>query len=245
MQNYKILDWDSNFFGFTVALILPRKLTENELTETIEQMKQYGVTLAYWASEPEDKDSQACAQSRNAFLADRKATYVIPSAKIKTNSKCFTKGNLLVEEYPYLVPTDELIDLALQAGEFSRFKIDPLIPDVKFVELYKLWINRSVAREIADTVFVIRREEKIAGMVTVGEKNGRADIGLIAVDRSMRGQSAGTALVEAAQNWGLINGYSAAQVVTQGDNLSACRFYEKCGYSLDKVENVYHFWINL
>jgi dTDP-4-amino-4,6-dideoxy-D-galactose acyltransferase len=244
MSFFKILDWDSNFFGFTVSRILPHRITANKLTETIEKMKKEGVTLAYWASDPEDKESQSCAQSINAFLADRKVTYVISSEEIQANDRGFAKIEALVEEYPDVVPTAELLDLALQAGEFSRFKIDPRISEDRFVELYTLWIRRSVAREIADAVFVIRREGKIAGMVTVGEKAGRADIGLIAVDASLRGQSAGTALVKTAQQWGVKKGYSAAQVVTQGDNLPACRFYEKCGYRVDKVENIYHLWIN-
>lgn len=244
MSFFKILDWDSDFFGFTVAKILPAKITAIELTGTIEKMKKDGVTLAYWASEPEDNESQSCAQSANAFLADRKVTYIISSEEIKAKDNYFTNIEPIVEEYSNVVPTTELIDLALQAGEFSRFKIDPRISEDSFVELYTLWIRRSVTREIADTVFVVRREGKIAGMVTVGEKAGRADIGLIAVDGSLRGQRAGTALVKAAQQWGIKKGYSTAQVVTQGDNLPACRFYEKCGYRVDKVENIYHLWVN-
>jgi dTDP-4-amino-4,6-dideoxy-D-galactose acyltransferase len=79
-------------------------------------------------------------------------------------------------------------------------------------------------------------------MVPVGEKNGRGDIGLLAVDSSMRGKKLGIALVNAAQQWTIENGFTTAQVVTQGENVSACRFYEKCGYRIDKIENVYHFW---
>lgn len=80
-------------------------------------------------------------------------------------------------------------------------------------------------------------------MVTVGKKGDRADVGLIAVDASMRGKKLGAALVLAAQEWALKNGYGSAQVVTQGENLAACKLYEKCGYHVDKIENIYHFWM--
>jgi dTDP-4-amino-4,6-dideoxy-D-galactose acyltransferase len=243
MNSYKILEWDSNFFGFTVAKIMPPRMRKDELVDTLAAMKADGVTLAYWAADPEDEESQACAQASNAFLADRKVTFIISSQEIQAVAESPTGSDLPVEEYLDLVSTPELEDLALQAGLFSRFKIDPRIPENKFTELYKIWINRSVAREIAATVFVVRRDGKIAGMVTVGGKNGRADIGLIAVDASLRGRNAGTALVKAAQNWGVRMGFSFAQVVTQGGNEPACRFYEKCGYKVDKVENIYHFWI--
>jgi dTDP-4-amino-4,6-dideoxy-D-galactose acyltransferase len=244
MNSYVVLDWDSNFFGYKVARILPPRISVPELSATLADMKKKGITLAYWASDPEDATSQAAARTSNAFLADKKVTYVISAQEIQSVTSSLTRSDLLVEEYHAVVPTPELEALALQAGVFSRFTIDPHIPDDRFVELYKIWIRRSVAREIAAMVFVIRREGTIAGMVTVGEKNGRADIGLIAVDVTLRGQDAGTALVQAAQSWGIANGFDLAQVVTQGDNLPACRFYEKCGYRVDKVENIFHFWID-
>ncbi|NTV50596.1 MAG: GNAT family N-acetyltransferase [Geobacteraceae bacterium] len=244
MEPYKILDWDSSFFGFTVAKILPPRIRNQELIEILESMKKKGVTLVYWASDPDDEESQACARARNAFLADRKVTFVISSQEIQSLANSLSKSDLLAEEYLDSVSTSELEELALQAGVFSRFRIDTRIPQNKFAELYTIWIRRSVTKEIADTIFVVRNEGKIAGMVTVGEKNGRADIGLIAVDTSLRGHNAGKTLVQAAQNWGIAMGFSSAQVITQGDNLPACRFYEKCGYCVEKVENIYHFWIN-
>jgi dTDP-4-amino-4,6-dideoxy-D-galactose acyltransferase len=244
MNSYQILEWDSAFFGFTVARILPPRMKGNDLAHTLAEMKADGVTLAYWASDPADDESQASARSNHAFLADRKVTFVMSAQEIQAVAGNPTGSDLPVEEYPDTVPTPELEELALQAGIFSRFRIDTRIPEERFAALYKIWINRSVAREIAAAVFVVRHEGKIAGMVTVGEKNGRADIGLIAVDESLRGRNAGTALVKAAQNWGVSMGYSFAQVVTQGENKPACRFYEKCGYKVDKVENIYHFWID-
>ena len=244
MDLYEILDWDTNFFGFTVARILPCRLSEKELCEILEDMKRNNVRLAYWASDPEDEVSQTCARNSNAILVDRKTTYLIESRDINLRSSLMCTSELLVDEYLELRSTPELEDLAVQAGLYSRFKLDMLIPENKFVELYKIWIRRSVNKDIARKVFVARRDGKIAGMVTVGEKDGRADIGLIAVDASLRGKNAGIALVQVAQAWGVREGYPSAQVVTQGDNIPACRFYEKCGYRVDKVENIYHFWID-
>jgi dTDP-4-amino-4,6-dideoxy-D-galactose acyltransferase len=80
-------------------------------------------------------------------------------------------------------------------------------------------------------------------MVTVGEKQGRGDIGLLAVAAGMQGSNVGVSLVRAAREWARRKGYRLAQVVTQGENVPACRLYEKCGYAIDKVEHFYHFWI--
>ena len=79
-------------------------------------------------------------------------------------------------------------------------------------------------------------------MVTIGEKNNRADIGIIAVDNNFRGQDVGKILVQGVINYSIRNGYSSLQVVTQKMNESACRFYERCGFTAEQVVNVYHYW---
>jgi len=245
MNSFKILRWDSDFFGFKVARILSSKVKEGEFVKIIKDMNKNGVALAYWNTDPDDEESQKCARTMNAFLADKKTTFVKSLHAIQDIACSLTGSELIVEEYLDSVLTPELEELALQAGIFSRFRMDTRITEERFVELYKIWIKRSVNKEIADAVFVVRSEGRIAGMVTVGEKDNRSDIGLIAVDASLRGKSAGKALVQAALDWGYRQGYSQAQVVTQGDNLPACLFYEKCGYRVEKVENIYHIWLNL
>ncbi len=241
METYKILDWDSVFFGFTVARILPKKLEAQELKTLLGAMKDQGVRLAYWAMDSADNVSNDASKSCKGFMADRKTTYAIDAHAMRKRLDLVVAGTG-VDLFTDLLPTPELESLAIQAGLYSRFRLDPQIPEDRFEELYRLWIQKSVSGELAEKVFVIRDAGKIVGMTTVGEKDGRGDIGLLAVDNSVRGKSLGCTLVLAAQKWALGRGFQVAQVVTQGDNLPACRFYEKSGYHVDKVENIYHFW---
>ena len=240
MTAFQILDWDSCFFGFSVAKVVPVRLDEAGLSACLRQMKAAGVSLAYWSCDPQDEASREAALRFGGFLADRKVTFAAPAGRILASGLPKEAVGLLVEEYAGAVVSPELEGLALQAGAFSRFKIDRRMPAGAFEELYRLWIRGAVAGTIADKVFVVRESGKEVGMLTVGVKGGRADIGLIAVDDSLRGRGAGTALVLAARDWGAGRGIAEAQVVTQRDNEPACRFYEKCGYSVDKVEHVYH-----
>lgn len=241
-KNFELLSWDSDFFGFKVGRILPENLTVEELERTLGMLKNEGIKLVYWSSDPLDLQTQEAAQFCCGFLADKKVTYVIEADNINPQLNC-CESSLTVDEYTDELPTAELEDLAVQAGVYSRFKVDSRIPDNRFVELYKLWILNSVNKKIADSVLVARSEDRIVGMITVGKKGNRADVGLIAVDASMRGKKLGVALVQAAQEWALKNGFGSAQVVTQGENLAACKLYEKCGYHVDKIENIYHFWM--
>ncbi len=240
MSLFQILDWDSAFFGMPVARILPRRLPAPELAPALAGMKERGVALAYWASDPDDAASQQAARSCGGFLADRKTTYLID---LDGDAATVPDGDWATEEYAEARPNGELESLALQAGAHSRFRIDPRMPDGKFDALYRLWIEKSVNRTIADAVLVVRHSGGIVGMVTLGKKDGRGDIGLIAVDARMRGRNIGVSLVRGALEWTRGRGLRYGQVVTQGENAAACRLYERCGYRVEKVENVYHFWI--
>lgn len=93
--------------------------------------------------------------------------------------------------------------MVLQAGLHSRFNVDPRIPRQRFIDLYKLWLKNSISREIAEEVRILRFGGSIVGIVTLGQKIDRADIGLIAVDSSMRRKGFGGSLVYAAQEWAL------------------------------------------
>lgn len=240
MSRFQLLDWDSEFFGFAVARILPDKMSSAELGQTIASLKEHRVGLAYWASDPNDEESQKAARSGDGFLADRKVTYVIDVGRV---ADPVAGTEWITEEYGDPLPCGELEALAVRAGTYSRFKVDPRMPDGKSAELYKMWIRNSVKKTLADAVLVIRDAGRIAGMVTLGEKQGRGDIGLLAVAVGMQGRNIGVSLVRAGQRWARGKGYRFAQVVTQGENVAACRLYEKCGYTIDKIENFYHFWI--
>jgi dTDP-4-amino-4,6-dideoxy-D-galactose acyltransferase len=239
--NYRILEWDSDFFGFGVGRILPSRLTSDELKATLESMRNENVTLVYWPSDPEDPGSQEAARRHGGFLADRKITYVVDLERI--SDQLAEEKNKAIREYTDSGTNDELDALAIQSGIYSRYKVDPNIGNALYEKLYKLWILGSVNGTLAEKVFVFMDEEKIAGMVTVGMKNGRGEIGLIAVHESMRGRSVGVHLTRAAQKWAIAKGRRHAQVVTQGNNPAACRLYEKCGYHVESTVNYYHIWL--
>ena len=108
--------------------------------------------------------------------------------------------------------------------------------------MYALWMINSLNRKIAKEVLVFSENNDLSGFVTLGEKNNRADIGIIAVDHISRGKGIGKILMTSAEKWFSDLGYESIQVVTQGDNYPACRLYESCGYEVDTVEFFYHIW---
>jgi dTDP-4-amino-4,6-dideoxy-D-galactose acyltransferase len=239
MKQYQILNWDSEVFGFGVARIETSRLNLSSLQEILQALRLQKIKLVYWASDPEDSSSQQAAAQCKGFLADRKVTY---SAVLDGLSEVTFPG-IAVEEYPQALPNQELEFLALQSGEYSRFKADSKVPVTVFEKIYKLWIANSTKRAIAKNVLVVKKNNQIVGMATLGEKNNRGDIGLVAVHPDYRGLKIGTALMTVAQNWFVQQGYAQSQVVTQQANKPACGLYERCGYIIEKTEFFYHFWL--
>jgi dTDP-4-amino-4,6-dideoxy-D-galactose acyltransferase len=238
-MNFKLLELDTKLFGFGVAKILPERLSLEELQTIIDELRNQNVHLAYWPSDSTDEISQLAAKKLHGFLSSEQITYLVDLKKMIPSPLTAPE----VEPYKEKKPNTELEQLALQAGTHSRFNLDPKLPQELFLKLYKVWIENSVNGSIASKVIVVNHDDKIAGMATLGEKNNRGDIGLLAVNSDFRGQKIGTKLVHATQAYFIEQGFSHAQVVTQKANAPACFLYEKCGFHKEKIENFYHFWI--
>lgn len=238
-MNYKLLEFDTQLFGFKVAKILLPQLSFASLHEMLDELAKQKVRLVYWPSDSADETSQLAAVKLNGVLCSKQVTYLIDLKKLGKLSEISSEVEIFNEKKSNL----ELKELALLAGTYSHFRTDPNFPQEFFVKLYHVWIENSVNGSIAERVLVVRRDHGIVGMITVGTKSHLGDIGLLAVDQNFRNQQIGTKLVRAAQTYFVDRGLSEAQVVTQKANISACHLYEKCGFYPAKIENFYHFWL--
>lgn len=241
MDEYFVkLDWDSEFFGFNVAKITCNYLKERQMSEVLRYLNERKFRLVYWSLPAASQEMVSMAQRMGGLLVDEKVTFV---RNIRSPRNGISDSESLVQPYVKEAPEEALINLALSSGDFSRFKVDSCFPAELFVKLYTAWITRSVRKEIAWQVLVAVERGVLHGMVTLGERAKRGDIGLLAVAASARGKGIGKQLIAAADREFYARGYEFGQVVTQRANIPACRLYEVCGYKVDKIENVLHFWI--
>jgi len=243
MTSYQVLDWDTKYFGFKVVKIIKNIKNIDELITVLDSAKKEKVTLVYWANtEYPGDDINLTIDKLGGLLVDEKITYKIDLTTTISETRNELK-DVIIEPYNPSIPMWLMHALAIQSGEYSRFAVDPHIPREKYEGLYKIWIESSVNKQIANEVLVILEKGAVAGMITLGEKSGRGDIGLLAVDKKYRGKKYGIALVYAAHQWFVDHEYNSGQVVTQRKNQAACKLYEKCGYTVDTVEYYYHFWL--
>jgi dTDP-4-amino-4,6-dideoxy-D-galactose acyltransferase len=246
VQTREILEpllWDSQHFGFRVARIKEPELGEPELRQSLCAAREEKNRLVYWSADPRIEVSQSILREFHGLLVDRKATFRKTLVWAEPDSDSWVSGHIV--EHPRSEPGSDLVRLAISAGAYSRFRRDPRVSEESFQRLYEIWINRSVKGELADMVLVADRGTVLddpVGLITLSLAGRQGLIGLIAVDESARGCGIGSKLIRAAHRWLLSHGVRNVEVVTQLDNQIACRFYEKCGYTRDELQHVYHFW---
>lgn len=232
-MKFEKLDWDSNFFNYTVGKII---LDENEsinLSEFLLKSKEY--TLVYLFSKNKLSD--------NLFkLVDEKV--ILHQELIFTNesltSDLFTIKSFDKSTHNHL----EIYKLALESGVFSRFKIDENFKSGEFEKLYSRWIALSIEGKLAfDIVIATDKNETVIGFVTLNNKNKNVvDIGLIAVSEEYRGKGIGKKLLQYSINKSLELGFKEIKVVTQFNNIQAMKLYETVGFKIKEKTFVYHYW---
>src|SRR5699024_10530423 len=125
-------------------------------------------------------------------LVDEKEVFLIDDISIKNRSfNDTTYFDLKLHSY------DELLNLTLQSGIYSRFNIDANFKNGEYQKLYTEWINKSIKKEMAIDIIVKIIKNKIVGFTTYNRKSKFiADIGLVAVDPQYRGQGIARELIE-------------------------------------------------
>lgn len=230
-MNIRCLDWDSDFFGLRIGRVDVSSAEELESLSAQESTFKQQFDLLYVFC-PQSIRWQA----EQATLVDEKTIYakrVVPQAV-----------DVQAEIYMEDVPDEDLYRLALVSGEYSRYRLDNRFPKGSYERLYRRWIEQSVNGNMADRVFVYRENNHIHGMLTLQWDDHKVDIGLVAVDTGVQGHGIGSLLIHTAENW--LAHHTSVQtlsVATQWANTKARRWYEKNGFAVEGVTNIYHWWL--
>jgi dTDP-4-amino-4,6-dideoxy-D-galactose acyltransferase len=225
--------------GFPVARLALNQADADETALAIAECRAANQQLVYMVVRPDDDDTNHAVRASGAWLADRKITFAMP---LQPADAALPLDPAIVLATKF---TPELEALAWQSGAYSRFRLDPRLPATVFQRLYSQWLRNSLDGSIAQVVLTLQGTAgEAVGLLTLGDKDGVAGIGLLAVAAEFRGQRAGQRLVAEARRRAAAQGYARLQVVTQGANEQACRFYEKCGFELVDEVNIYHLWLD-
>ncbi len=236
------LTWDTEHFGFPVARIEAYELDDEDLRSSLRAARIFGQRLVYVFASPDHEMPSALLRDFGGRLVDRKASYELD---LSHAPELLDDPSFEILTYGESRPDASLDSLAIASGAYSRFRVDPQFPQDKFESMMRTWMERLAAGEMADAVLVARWPGKSKNLALnaplLTDGIGRST--LVAVAEEVRGRGLGTQIMAAAHRWMIRRGASRAIVCTQLDNVPACRLYEKLGYRLAHVENVYHFWL--
>lgn len=227
-QKFKSLMWDSDFFNKKIFRFDLNHATD--IDKFYELLPQFNGDLVYLFS----KENLDITFHERFFLADKK---VIFQKKIATELEFFNCHNIESS----VSFTKELLELAFLSGNHSRFKLDSSL-NPKFNELYRIWLQKSISRELASEVFVYKIDGKEIAFVTIKKSDESATIGLIAVNSLYHGKNIGSLLIKVVENWCFKNNIDTIEVATQLDNIQACNFYKKNGFDIKQIDYIYHYY---
>ncbi len=230
---HKKLEWDSRFFNLKIIAAHQQLPADDDLFMLAQLMEQEDVDLTYFFTKVPLQSGSPIGF--DLIFADQKATYNKMVGDVPGADPNITA-------YSLAEPNADLQMLAIESGHISRFNNDPNFSRQQFESLYKSWLEQSINKVIADEVLLYLQDKQPIGLITLSGRKGKGNIGLLSVDRRHRNKGIGKALLHAAENWFMQQGLSQAEVVTQLANTPACRLYERLGYRLKELENVYHLW---
>ncbi|MSR78068.1 MAG: GNAT family N-acetyltransferase [Candidatus Omnitrophica bacterium] len=237
----RYLDWDSQFFRVKIAYLAPKRIRESILKFAFLKCEEESVECLYYLCDCHDSESVRLAERNGFHFTDIRLTFERDIADWKPLN---TRGpsEIVIRE---CLPEDlKMIQkIAEDNYQHSRYYFDHHFSKEICQKFYSDWVSKSSRGEFDDLVFVVSSDRKIIGFICCKRvSNNLGRIGLIGVDRQRQAQGVGIGLVEKACEWFHNQGILRVEVVTQGRNLPAQKFYQKCGFQIARSEIWYHKW---
>lgn len=225
------LNWDSDFFGIRIAKATVTSKDDISALARMERKLRGVYDLIYVFSDIDEE-----IPFNGSFLVDKKAVFSMSVTQHWDTDSA-------IEKWESERVSEELVSLALTSGEYSRFRIDSLLPVGSFERLYTRWIEQSVNKSIATEVFCYMLDNTPRGLLTLNRADDHSTIGLVAVDMDYQNKGIGTALVRYAISFVYEHNGKGLSVTTQLDNMPACLLYSKCGFTLESITKIWHWWL--
>ena len=233
----KRLPWDSAFFGRTVGRVDVSREDAASAEFLAAAIRDLDCELTYVFLPGGSADLSGQELHRSALVAlggrlvDRKMTL---SKRIGSMPAGQSATITVAKEL-----TAELEGLAYASGWCSRFSLDERLRPF-FRPLYRRWLENDLSN---GRVFVKNDADgRPIGMVTVSISDEVGRIGLVAVDAHHCGRGIATELMNCAECWLDSHGTAECRVVTQAVNAGGVSLYVKCGYCVERTEEVWHVW---
>ncbi len=226
------LNWDSTFFRQNIGKITLSDRNDILTLNNLENNNQYDVIYVFSNVLLFDDIVEMCLTNSNFIHVDRKVTLELNLDLDHNKYEDFDDISIASNV------SNDIINLAYESGHLSRFYKDERFRQY-FPSLYKLWIEKDF---LEGYVFVKTFENKIVGLLSVTINDHISNIGLVAVDTIFRGQGIGVQLFNSLFSFLKSRNVKLCRVVTQSENDPALKLYDKVGFKVIDVVDVWHYW---
>jgi len=229
------LDWDSRFFGHSIARARATRLDEAACRGMLDWCREHGTECLYFLADEDDAVTLRLLEAAAFRQVDRRVTLERALGPDESPAPADTRP----------AREQDLPALRAMAGvshRNGRFHADGHFDLERCDELYRTWIEKS-CRGWADHVVVAERERAPVGYLTIHvEAPDTGSIGLVGVAPSLRRHGIGRRLLQGAFAWLAGRSATRVRVVTQGHNSASLRLYESTGFRVTHAALWYHRW---
>jgi dTDP-4-amino-4,6-dideoxy-D-galactose acyltransferase len=236
----KKLEWESDFFGFSMGQFTSNKLDEHNYKEAHKACEDKNIQFLQVLAESHDYDSIRQAELQGFNFTDVRITLELKLNEIKLKQQ--------ETEFSYGLATTKHIDALkiISDGMFkdSRFYFDKNFTEHKVDELFQLWVEKAILGTFDHECFCFFQNEQPICFGTIRYNSKKeASLGLLGVDKNFRGKKISNRLLTQMCSFLIKSNIEVFTVVTQGRNYAAQRCYQQAGFRTQNVEFWYHKWL--
>lgn len=235
------MDWDSDFWGFPVAYLSSRYLTENIMHRIEKAVKREEFRLIEYLCNCHDNRSVEIAERNNFHFTDIRLSF---EKRIEEGFEYdLPDGITFSEAKEKDIPM--LKEISKDLYQDSRYFFDENFDRNKVQRFYQLWIKRAVLGEYDDVCFCLYEKGLPLGFCSIkyNVPSKSASIGLFGLARRYQGRGLGKVLLFMVFSQLRKKNIVRIDVVTQGRNYAAQRLYQKAGFLTKATELWYHKWL--
>jgi len=234
----KYLDWDSDFFGFSIGRIHAHGCTEERLGMGLENAGKEKIQFVELFCDASDSESIYSSEVLAFHLADLRLTF-----KKNLTGDGMDNDNTPKDLTFKKAGIKDIAGLKIAGhGLFtnSRYYRYPGFDKNQVDLMFQLWIEKAVKGEFDDKLYYLGDEAGILAFNSLRFKDNAASIGLFGVNEAHRGKGLGSLLLNRVSHLLHKRGITELNVVTQGRNSNALRLYQKNGFQLSKINLCYY-----
>ena len=234
------LDWDTNFWGFPVAYLSSKYLTDNILLRIEKVIKRDNIKLIEYLCNCHDSKSVKFAEKNGFHFTDIRLSFEKP-----LNEKYdFKLSNNITFDRAKNSDIQELREFSKDLYKDSRYFFDDNFEREKVSEFYQTWIERAVLGQFDDACYCLYDNGTPFGFCTIKYNVlNTANIGLFGLSKKYQGKGLAKTLLYLIFNMLSEKNVHTVFVVTQGRNYAAQKLYQGVGFSTKTTELWYHKWL--